>query len=277
MFGRARNICGVERMFPVQDRVLLHDVINVINSCERARVVYRLSTIDMQRINSEPHMLALNPSGHQCHLLITRVYGRGVTLIVDAKANAAHSIPLRFASQLHDENVVLRCIACYRKRILVINDVCDGTSWKHRVQRIHSIVHDDHTPDAFLFPLQLVCRRLYMMAQLSEVKAVIEEGEMHSLSVISGNDFDIERRVTFQRRVGRVVKADDAILAVGDRITTQVSAGITPDSYSACVRGEIVFVSIRSIGESAFMRSLDWTRAQTMELIWTGAAWVAAP
>ena len=280
MFGPVQSVAGARRLYAVKDRVVVHQVLDVVRAAGPPCLVHTLQWRDMSAIDFSSIVIAVNPSGRQIHLVLSTLGTRSASFIVHAPTGTVDMVPLRFSRSLHEGPTVLRCTMCAPARLLVVNDVCgyDGPI-SRRLGRIHDIVHSEHVPDAALFPLQVVARRNFSMAQLSDVKSFLSSGPAvyHSLSLIGG---DKELRVPITERGDgkhHVVQNSSTSMRqirVGDTTVAPVVAAHGPDAYKVQVSpSDWHYVAVKTIEESAALARLDLRTPKPCQLAWDGSGW----
>lgn len=199
MFGSARTVNGCPRMFPVIDQTLKSEILAEVRSKDGSRAPRAMRSGDLNRVR-ETSLLAINVVGRQGHVLLTRCGDRAITFVVFAKGAAeVYVLPIQFASHRHESGgTLVKCSFAPRERLLVLNEVCDvkspGSSFVSRINDLHVLVHADHKPDPYLFPLRVVARRFGNVDQISELQRLVKSGAFrtHSISVFTTRD-----RVTY--------------------------------------------------------------------------------
>ena len=201
MFGSARTINGCPRIFPVNDYTLKSEVIRIVQSKDGRRAPPRFNARDLRFVQPNS-IMAINVAGRQGHLFLTTYGGRAITFLVHAAAGEVSVVPLRFLQARHDPGTLLRCTFSPKDRLLVLDDVCSEEPLANRVNDLHVLVHTDHTPDPFMFPLRVVARRFFALSQAPEVKKLVHKTtpfKIHSVSVIdttsSTTDRYVEKRI----------------------------------------------------------------------------------
>ena len=240
MFGAATRVCGCPRIFPVKDDTLRRDVVQTVKSRDPRTGVPRFTDRDL-RCAHEDTFVAVNVAGRQCHLLMTIHGGRSVSFLVHVPSNSVDLIPVRFDARRHESHTLARCTFSPKSRLLVVDDMCDDRGVRERATNVHDLVHDDHTPDAYLFPMRVVSRRLFNRANVSDVKRLVQNPEIvvHSLAVIDAREgvehTKPEKRIFPDATTGRSSYTVSA--APGMVPDALVKRAPGPESYNVSVDG----------------------------------------
>jgi hypothetical protein len=121
MLGRAKQICGSPRLYPVTDAVMINDVLSKVSEREGCGSSIRyISGRDVDRIDSSKSLIALNVSGRQCYLAVTTYHSRPATFLVHTQQREVHLVPLIFSRSVHDSNRVFKCTLSTTQEILVL-------------------------------------------------------------------------------------------------------------------------------------------------------------
>lgn len=288
MFGAPTKVLGARRAFPVKDRVVSHRILDNVQTAAPRTRVFHAKWGDLARIDASASAIAVNPAGRQVFLVLTTLGDRSAVFLVHAPSRTVELVPMRFARARHAAGTVAKCTQCTRERLLIVNDVCgaEHASVHARLRAVHDLVHDDHTPDAALFPLRVVARRCFSFAQISEVRRFMacDDVRAHSLSIIgpsaapetriptnlgpsAGRRTDVARRAA--PRVAAPVAgmfADAPIVAApgADAYRIQLP-GAAPDAWG--------FLAVKTIEESAALAGLNLQTPLTCRVVWDGAAW----
>jgi hypothetical protein len=263
MFGSARTVNGCPRLFPVNDYTLKSEIIKIVHAKDDRRAPLRFSDRDLRFVDPSS-LLALNVAGRQGHLFLTTYGGRAITFLVHAAAGDVDVVPLRFSQARHDPGVLLRCTFTPKDRLLVLNDICDDRPIAERINDLHVLVHTDHTPDPFLFPLRVVARKYFTLAQAPDLKKLVHSAPLfrtHSVSVIdtkaNAPQRYIEKRI-FADVDGTAPRSSGGrTRIVPDQCTTValISRDSEPDSYRMSVDKGATwdYLCVKTIAESAHL------------------------
>lgn len=283
MFGPVKQIVGAYRAYTVRDRVAVHEVLENVRSVQPQIIVHTLQWRDLSKIESQSTVIAVNPAGRQSHLVLKTLGGRSAAFLVHMPTLSVDLVPIRFSRQTHDKCTVLQCTVCARDRTIVVNDVisppCNASSVSERIRRVHEVVHSHHVPDAAVFPMRIVARRCFSLAQMPDLKRYLVTGNVvyHSLAVISPPDQLRELRIRMDAPAptGRSRDKLRLIHAIGDVVDVPVVATQGPDSYKFRLdpSSDWKYLSVRSIEESMALDALDLSTPTICRLIWDGATW----
>lgn len=284
MFGPVQKIAGAYRAYPVRDRVTKHDVLESVRSVQPHTVVHTLQLRDLRTLEPQSTVVAVNPAGRQSHLVLTTLGGRSATFLVHMPSQSVDLVPIRFVRPTHDKCTVLKCTVCTRDRVIVINDVntspsTEQLSVSERLRRVHDMVHAHHIPDAAIFPLRIVARRCFSLAQMPELKRFLARDNVryHSLAVISQSHMQRELRVQVDASSAGWEARDKAprSRAIGDVVDAPVVAAQGPDSYKFRIdpASDWEYLVVRTMGESTALDRLDLSTPTVCRLMWDGTAW----
>lgn len=187
MFGRAEKISGTFRAYPVRDAAALAFAVDAVNRKDPFKTVRALRVGDVARPGAAQRAIAaVNVTGRQCHLLLDRIGGVDTCLLVYAALGAADALPLRFSPALHAAGVVARCTINYPAKLLVVDAVCLSSS-QRSPEGAFAMVHEHHAPDAFAFPLRVVTRRTFTLAQSDDLARFVDAraNRCHSVSLVA--------------------------------------------------------------------------------------------
>lgn len=247
-------MCGSPRLFPVTDRTLKAEVIANVKSRDHTNTPTRFRDGDERYVRGN-EMLAVNVRGRQCLLFLTSFGGRATTFLVHMPSQAVDVLPLRFNEQRHEDDTLIKCTFSPANRALVLDDMCSDEPLRSRVDDLHRLVHEDHTPDALLFPLRVVTRRFHALDQIDEVKSILSRGDIvvHSVSVL---DDAREKRILAQDDSARASSGPRAHYQNNQVMYASIARSTEPDSYHVTVDGGNTweFLGVKTIVES---RTLD--------------------
>lgn len=296
MFAPVSRIAGAERLYHVTDRVTAHQALELVRQKSPPSPVFNLQWRDLARLDPEKTVLAVNPSGRQIHVALTTLGGCAATLMVHLPSNSVDLIPMRFSRTRHDSATVLQCTLNTAEKLLVVNDVCseEDRDVADRLRDVHQLVHSDHVPDAALFPLRLVARKTFSLAQTTDLKRFIERpgAKCHSVSLVGNSCAGRELRILMttggtapgaegrsgpRHRASKAAAEKPGRLSVGSLRSAQIVAAQGPDSYKLYLgqkaEGDWQFLSVKSIEESKMLSSADLSSPRPCQVAWDGAAW----
>jgi len=289
MFATVRSISGSPRAYPVSDEIVRNDVLCIARTSSGPdRLVQNLQWRDVKKLCPKSTLVAANPCGRPVHLVLTRFGTRAVTYLVHTGSRSVDAIPLRFSTALHDRTTVARCTLCLGPRVLVVNEVSRRGRDEpiDRALSAHRLVHDDHVPDAALFPLRLVARRCFTLSQSTDLArfARVAGRTLYSISIMQksaeARDFRISvaadgapREETPRHSTSAPRQRGDP--APGTTFWAPVAAAAGPDAFKVRVGGAWVFVSVRTMAESALLNALDPMADNSCLVEWDGVGWRA--
>ena len=259
MFGSARTVNGCPRLFPVNDYTLKSEIVKIVRSKDSRRAPLGFGQRDLRFVKPSS-LLALNVAGRQGHLFLTTYSGRAITFLVHTAAGEVDVVPVRFSQARHDPGVLVRCTFTPKDRLLVLDDICDSRPIAERLDDLHVLVHTDHTPDPFLFPLRIVARTFCTLAQTPELKKLVCAApfKTHSVSVVD-TDVDapqrfVEKRVIIDTSTPRLPKRT---CMIPDQVTSSalISQGSEPESYRISVDNGSTwdYLCVKTIAESSHL------------------------
>jgi hypothetical protein len=282
MFAAVQRIAGAHRAYPVNDRVTAFQVLDSVRSADPPGVVHTVQWRDLPKIDSSSTVIAVNPAGRQSHLVLSTIGGRCAAFLVHAPSQAVELVPLRFSRTLHAGPTVMKVTVCARDRMLVVNDVCgQGGAISERMRKVHDIVHSEHVPDAAIFPLRVVARRCFSLAQLSDAKRFVSRGDVtyHSISLIGPPGSGRELRVPVGEKTRavreRALVSHAPARSVGDTIYAPVIAAQGPDAYKIqfAPGDEWQYLTVKTIEESSALAQMDLSSPKTCQFAWDGSTW----
>ena len=282
MFGAVQCIAGCRRLYPVKDRVTVHQVLERTRQASPACIVHTLQWRDVSKIDTSETVIAVNPAGRQSYLVLDTLGGRSVCFLVHAPSRTVELVPLRFSHALHDRSTVMKCTVCTQDRMIVINDVYEDAparSVADRLKRVHQVAHSEHTPDAALFPLRIVARRCFSFAQTSELKRFLghSNARYHSLSLIGPSEAGRELRIQVANKREQVRHMRASTPTVGHAIDANVVAAHGPDAYKFQVDpadpDTWQYLTVKTIEESTALANMDLSIPRICRLAWDGSGW----
>ena len=273
MFGSARTVGGCPRLFPVNDYTLKSEIVKIVRSKDGRRAPLGFGQRDLGFVKPSA-LLAVNAAGRQGHLFLTTYGGRAITFLVHAAAGEVDVVPIRFAQARHDPGVLVRCTFTPKDRLLVLDDICDERPIAERLNDLHVLVHTDHTPDPFLFPLRVVARKFFTLSQAPDLKKLVNATapfKTHSVSVI---DTDagaphrfVEKRILVHASAKQMSKRPRAL---PDQVTASalISQASEPDSYRISVDNGSTwdYLCVKTIAESSHLDRVFRTGEPTATL-----------
>jgi len=258
MFASARSVNGSPRAFPVTDHTLKRDIIELVRGRDKRGAPTKFLPT---RTVAPSSLLAINVAGRQGHILLTTHGGRAIAFLVYASSGDVDVVPLRFSASRHDPATLARCTFAQKDGLLVLDDLCDERPIAERLSDLHDLVHSDHTPDPFLFPLRVVARRFYAVTQAAEAKRLIRSDAFntHSVSVIDTDGSvpprHVERRIFADARETHGPRVRRVEIPNHQTTTAIITRAAEPESYRVSVDGgrEWSYLCVKTIEESAHL------------------------
>jgi hypothetical protein len=258
MIGKCVWFCGVERAYHITDSELVAQVQAHADALNHVKYPCRLKEENMRRVNGEPHLLSIVPSGRACLLIMCKLAGVYTTVLYDPKGRHTFlALPLRFDLQVFASEPVFSCTFNHTHRSLVIDDLLAMNReplvhepLDRRALAVYDMIHNLYRPDPYLLPLKIEVRRYFGYSQLADVLALGQGGPYpaHAVSIKPMPLHGRELHAVMHTRAPRTTVAPPRD---GEFVVTK---GEGPDMYYAAIPGAApALLSVRTLKESVAM------------------------
>ena len=273
-------------MYAVTDSVLSYKIMQTVQLAVgqggAGNRVYTLKARQLKQAMRDPgKLLALNAIGRQCFLVFSHSSGRPATYLVHVPSSEVHLLPLRFDKAMFETDLVVKCTVSNANKLLVLDDIPGEKDVNARVHTLHSIVHDAHTPDAFLFPLRVVARRFYVPGQVAELREQIATGTIryHSISILDSNGVERRALVGCKNRADKNItsEARDQSTGYGSQRSVEVMRLPGPDLYrmrALDAPDSWDFLGVQTMHESSYLAHTIPSQGSCKAQVWyDGSRW----